>query len=331
MTTTSRRQLLGWAAACTAAGPFSLPRAFAADGFPRKPVTLVVPFAPGGNLDLVARAIAPALQDALGQSIVVDNRAGAGGAIGAAAVARAEADGHTLLVTTPNALVVLPRMVKTTYALASFEPVGLVSSTALVLATSANNKKLPDAATLLRETRANPGRLTAGHAGPGTTNHVALMLIEDAAGVRFNLVAYKGSAPALVDAIGGQIDLICDQLSSSLQHIQSGALRPLAVLSRERDPQLPQVPTLHEAGVTNFDATTATGLLAPRGTPAAATATLNAALAKALADPTVRQRLQTIGSTPRPLAPDAFGRLLRQEDQRAQKLAQSGRLVGGNT
>ncbi|GAD22291.1 tripartite tricarboxylate transporter substrate binding protein [Acidovorax sp. MR-S7] len=325
--TTSRRHLLGWAAACAAA-PLS---ALANTAFPRKPVTLVVPFAPGGNLDLVARAIAPALQGALGQSIVVDNRAGAGGAIGATAVARAEADGHTLLVTTPNALVVLPRMVKTGYTLQSFEPVGLVSGTALVLATSARNTRLPDVAALLRELRARPGEITAGHAGPGTTNHVALMLLEEAAGARFNLVAYKGSAPALVDAISGQTDLICDQLSSSIQHIQSGALRPLAVLSKERDPQLPNVPTLHEAGLAGFDATTSTGLLAPRGTPAEVVAALNAALARALADTQVRQRLQTLGSTPRPLSAAAFGQLLQQEDQRAQKLAQSGRLAGANT
>lgn len=325
--TTSRRHLLGWAAACAAA-PLS---ALANTAFPRKPVTLVVPFAPGGNLDLVARAIAPALQGALGQSIVVDNRAGAGGAIGATAVARAEADGHTLLVTTPNALVVLPRMVKTGYTLQSFEPVGLVSGTALVLATSARNARLPDVAALLRELRARPGEITAGHAGPGTTNHVALMLLEEAAGARFNLVAYKGSAPALVDAISGQTDLICDQLSSSIQHIQSGALRPLAVLSKERDPQLPNVPTLHEAGLAGFDASTSTGLLAPRGTPPDVVAALNAALARALADVPVRQRLQTLGSTPRPLSAAAFGQLLQQEDQRAQKLAQSGRLAGANT
>lgn len=325
--TTSRRHLLGWAAACAAAPLCAL----ANTAFPRKPVTLVVPFAPGGNLDLVARAIAPALQGALGQSIVVDNRAGAGGAIGATAVARAEADGHTLLVTTPNALVVLPRMVKTGYTLQSFEPVGLVSGTALVLATSARNTRLPDVAALLRELRARPGEITAGHAGPGTTNHVALMLLEEAAGARFNLVAYKGSAPALVDAISGQTDLICDQLSSSIQHIQSGALRPLAVLSKERDPQLPNVPTLHEAGLAGFDATTSTGLLAPRGTPAEVVAALNAALARALADTQVRQRLQTLGSTPRPLSAAAFGQLLQQEDQRAQKLAQSGRLAGANT
>lgn len=326
----SRRQLLGCAAACAAAGPVLHPTASAAARFPSKPITLVVPFAAGGNLDLVARAIAPALQDALGQSIVVDNRAGAGGAIGANLVARAEADGHTLLVTTPNALTVLPRMVKTAYALKSFEPVGMISSTALVLVTRASNRQWPDAGALLQAARQRPGTIAAAHAGLGTTNHVALMLLEDAAGVRFNLISYKGSAPALVDVISGQTDVMCDQLSSSLQHIQSGALRALAVLSKERDPLLPGVPTLQEAGIQGFDASTATGLLAPLHTPADTVSQLNAALGHALADATVRQRLQAISSMARPGPATAFGALLQQEDRRAQKLAQSGRLAGAN-
>lgn len=321
----NRRTFLNLAV-CLAGAPLLVSVA-RASGFPNKPVTLVVPFAPGGNLDLVARSIAPVLQQALGQSVVVDNRAGAGGAIGAGAVARAAADGYTLLVTTPNALTVLPRMVQTNYTLQDFDPVGLVSSTAQILATSAKNTRLPDIQTLLRETRAKPGEVTAGHAGPGTTNHVSLMLIEATAQVQFNQVAYRGSAPALVDAISGQIDLICDQLSSSLQHIQSGALRPLAVLSRERDALLPDVPTLHEAGVADFDASTSTGLLVPRNTPSAVIEQLHAALTKALADPEVQKRLAGIGSTSRSLSIQEFGELLRQEDARAQSLAESGRLI----
>ena len=324
--TTSRRHLLGWAAACAAA-PLASFHALANTAFPRKPVTLIVPFAPGGNLDLVARALAPALQEALGQSIVVDNRAGAGGAIGAMAAARAEADGHTLLVTTPNALTVLPRMVKTQYALQDFAPVGVVSSTALVLVTRGQGAPFADAGAFLQAARGKPGTVSVGHAGLGTTNHVALMLLEDATGARFNLVAYKGGAPALVDVMGGQTDVGCDQLSSSLQHIQSGALRALAVMGATRDPLLPNVPTLQEAGVKGFDASTTTGLLAPRATPADVVATLNAAVNRALADAQVRERLRGISSVARPGTAQAWGDLLRQEDQRAQQLAASGRLT----
>lgn len=297
-----------------------------AQKFPVKPLTLVVPFAPGGNLDVVARTLAPALERALGQPVIVENRAGAGGALGAASVARAEADGHTLLVTTPNAIVVLPQMTRTTYKLESFQPVGLAATTALVLVVKGSDSRFKDIDALLAHARANPGRLAAGHAGPGTTNHLALMQFEEAARIQLNTVPYKGSAPALVDLIGGQTDLVVDQLTSSAPHIQSGALRALAVMSRERDPALSAVPTLREAGLADFEATTATGLMAPAGTPAAVVDSLNAGLRKALGEEAVRARLLNVGSVVRASSAQEFQRLLMQEDGRAQVLARAGRL-----
>lgn len=293
---------------------------------PNKPVTLIVPFAPGGNLDVVARAIAPALEQTLGRNVIVDNRPGAGGVIGASAVARAEPDGSTLLVTTPNALVVLPRMTHTNFKLASFRPIGLVSTTALVMVVKGSDTRFKDIATLLAYARANSGKVTAGHAGPGTTNHMALLQLEDAAKIRFNMVPYKGSAPALVDLMGGQIDIVVDQLTSSAPHIQSGALRALAVMSRERDTALPKVSTLREAGLTDFEATTATGLLAPAGTPAPVVDTINAALRKALAEGGVRTRLQNVGSVAQASSPQELLTSLQREDARAQTLAAAGRL-----
>ncbi|TWG87241.1 tripartite-type tricarboxylate transporter receptor subunit TctC [Cupriavidus gilardii J11] len=297
-----------------------------AQGLPNKPVTLVVPFAPGGNLDVVARAIAPALEQALGQNVIVDNRPGAGGVIGATLVSRAEPDGSTLLVTTPNAIVVLPRMTRTNFSLASFQPVGLVSTTPLVVVVKGDDKRFPDVKSLLAHIRANPGKVASGHAGPGTTNHMATLQLEDAASVKLNQVPYKGSAPALMDLIGGQIDMVVDQLSSSAPHIQSGALRALAVMSRDREPTLPKVPTLREAGLANFEATTATGLLAPAGTPPAVIDTLNAALRKTLADGAVRSRLATVGSVARSSSPQELLTAWQGEDARAQTLAASGRL-----
>lgn len=291
-----------------------------------KPVTLVVPFAPGGNLDVVARAIVPALEASLGRNVIVDNRPGAGGVIGATLVSRAEPDGSTLLVTTPNAIVVLPRMTRTGFSLASFSPVGLVSSTALVLVVKGGDARFKDVGALLAFARANPGKLSAGHAGPGTTNHMATMQLEDAAGIRLTEVPYKGSAPALVDLMGGQIDLVVDQLSSSAPHIQSGALRALAVMSRERDAMLPTVPTLREAGLANFEATTATGLLAPAGTPVAVVSDINAALRKALAEGSVKSRLLSVGSMAKGSTPAEFLALLQRENARAQTLAAAGRL-----
>ena len=297
-----------------------------AQPFPSKPITLIVPFAPGGNLDVVARTLAPAMERALGQTVVVDNKAGAGGALGAALVARAPADGHTLLVSTPNALVVLPQMTKTSYKLDNFQPVGLAATTALVIVVKGSDARFKDIAALLDYIRANPGKSSMGHAGLGTTNHVALMQMEDAARLKLNIIPYKGGAPALVDLIGGQVDAVLDQLSSSAPHIQSGALRALAVLSRERDPALPNVPTLREAGLTDFDASTAAGLLAPAGTPAAVIEVLNAALRKALAEDAVRTRLAGVGSVARPSSAQEFGQLLNQEDTRAQALAKAGKL-----
>jgi len=319
----NRRSMLARTLALGAA-PFVLPAR--AQGLPNKPVTLIVPFAPGGNLDVVARAIAPALEQSLGRNVIVDNRPGAGGVIGASAVSRAEPDGTTLLVTTPNAVVVLPKMTRTNYKLASFNPVGLMSTTALVIVVKGNDARFKDVGGLLSYARANRGKVTAGHAGPGTTNHMALLQLEDAAGIQFNQVPYKGSAPALVDLMGGQIDLVIDQLTSSAPHIQSGALHALAVMSRERDPALPKVPTLRESGLANFEATTATGLLAPAGTPAAIVDTINAALRRALAEGSVRSRLQNVGSVAQASTPQELLTSLQREDARAQALAASGRL-----
>ena len=296
-----------------------------AQKFPQKPITLVVPFAPGGNLDVVARTLAPSLGQILGQSVIVDNRAGAGGAIGASYVARAQPDGYTLLVSTPNALVVLPLMTKTTYALDNFSPIGLAATTPLVLVVKSQGP-YPDIGALLSAARSKPGLITAGHAGPGTTNHVAMLQLEQAGKLSLNAVPYKGSAPALMDLIGGQIDLVVDQLTSSAAHIQSGALRAVAVMARERDPTLPNVPTLREAGLANFEATTATGLLAPAGTPPEVIDTLNAALRKALADDAVKRRLISVGSLGHASSPAEWLAVLKTEEASAKVLAKSGKL-----
>ena len=319
----NRRRMLARIAALAAA-PYVLDSR--AQALPNKPVTLIVPFAPGGNLDVVARAIAPALEQQLGRNVIVDNRPGAGGIIGASAVVRAEPDGSTLLVTTPNAVVVLPKMTRTNFKLASFSPVGLVSTTALVIVVKGGDTRFKDIEALLAYARNNPGKVTAGHAGPGTTNHMALLQLEDAAKIQLNQVPYKGSAPALVDLMGGQIDMVVDQLTSSAPHIQSGALRALAVMSRDRDAALSKVPTLREAGLANFEATTATGLLAPAGTPAKVVDAINAALRKALAEGSVKSRLLNVGSVAQASSPQELLASLQREDARAQTLAAAGRL-----
>ena len=296
-----------------------------AQQFPQKTITLVVPFAPGGNLDVVARTLAPALGQILGQSVIVDNRAGAGGAIGVSYVARAQPDGYTLLVSTPNAIVVLPLMTKTTFALDNFTPIGLAATTPQVMVVKGNGP-YADIAAVLAAARAKPGQIAAGHSGTGTTNHLAMLQFEQAGKLTLNAVPYKGSAPALVDLIGGQIDLVVDQLSSSTAHIQSGSLKAVAVMSHDRDPTLPGVPTLRESGLSNFEAVTATGLLAPAGTPQEVVVTLNAALRTALADNSVRQRLASVGSPGRASTPAEWLATLKKEESGAQVLAKAGKL-----
>jgi tripartite-type tricarboxylate transporter receptor subunit TctC len=307
-------------------GGLTLGHAVLAQQYPQKPINLIVPFAPGGNLDTVARIIAPSLSRILGQPVMVQNRPGAGGVIGVAEAARADADGYTLLVSTPNAVSVVPQMVKANYRVDSFRSVGLVATTSLALVVKGNDSRFKDAASFLSYAKSNPKKVSVGYAGIGTTNHVALMQLEEATHSEFTTVAYKGSAPALTDLIGGQIDAVVDQLTSSISHVNSGGLRALAVLSRERDPLLKATPTLREAGVAEFEVTTSTGLLAPAKTPQATIDILHSALQKTLADAQIKARLLGVGSVARPSAPQDFQQLLEVEDKRARALVKAGRL-----
>ena len=320
-----RRRTLAAIAALAAASAFIAAPAFAADKFPDRAITLIVPFAPGGNLDIVARTLAPVLGKSLGQTVIVDNRAGAGGVIGASFVARAKPDGYTIMISTPNALVVSPLITKTTYQLDDFAPIGAAATTPLLIAV-AEKSRFKTIKQLLDEARAKPGTLTAGHSGNGTTNHVAMLQLELAGKLRIVPVPYKGSGPALTDLMGGQIDMVVDQLTSSANFIRGGAMRALAVMSRDRDPSLPDVPTLREAGIADFDASTQAGLLAPAGTPPDVIETLDDALHKALNDPAVKSSLVSVGSPGNPTTPQEWGATLKREQATAQALFKAGRL-----
>ena len=295
-----------------------------AQTWPNRPIRLVVPFAPGGNLDIMARTIAEPMSKRLGQPVVVENRAGAGGVIGAEAVASALPDGHAIVIVSTGTLLVSPRLVaKPPYTEASFAAVGMVSVTPLLLAVPAASR-FADYRAFAGHARDNPGKLSVGHAGNGTTNHIALMRLQAVANIQFTVIPYRGSGPALNDLVAGQIDSIVDQVSSSLPHVRASKSRALAVTTATRVADLPDEPTLAELGVTGFEAFTSAGLVAPAATPAAVIATLNAALNAALVDPAVVKRMVELGATPRPMSPADFAAYVKTERGDLEPLFKSG-------
>jgi tripartite-type tricarboxylate transporter receptor subunit TctC len=262
----------------------------------------------------------------LGQSVVVDNRAGAGGSIGAMQVARAAPDGYTLLLCGAGVVVTVPEMVKTSYTRSSFAPLGLVNKGSMVLLARKSDTRFRNFKELAAYARSADGKLIAAHSGPGTPNHLALLQLEDLLKTRFTVVGYKGSGPALIDLIGGQVDVHFDQVSSSLQHIRGGALQALAVLGPTQDPSLPGVPTVAELGFGDIDGTTYVGVLAPGGTPKAVLDKLADALAQAVKDPQTVNSARELGSVAYASTPQEFARLLDAEYALASQATRDGRL-----
>jgi len=293
---------------------------------PNKPITLIVPFAAGGNLDIIGRLIAPGLAKELGQSVVVQNKPGAGGVVGATEVSRAEADGTVLLVSTPNAITVAPKMVQTQYTLENFAAVGLISSTSLLLVTRADQNKFQDFASFIAYAKANPGKVSVANAGIGTSNHIAIMQLQIMAGIELNVITYKGSGPSNIDLLGGQVDVSIDQLSSAIVYLKSGRTRAMMVVAAEREPLVPDVPSAKELGLPQLEVSTTAGLLAPGKTPAATLTLLNAALNKTLADPQLQEQFTRAASRARPGPAAVFTTLMQTEDKTATALAASGKL-----
>ena len=299
-----------------------------AQAYPNKPVKIVVPFAPGGNLDVTARLIGESMSRQLGQPFVIENRAGAGGALGQEAVAKSPPDGYTLVAGTTGTTVVSPLLIPNApYSLKDFAPVGVMAVTPLLLEVPVNSPH-KDFKGYLAHVKANPGKVTMGHSGNGTTNHIAILQLQDALRVSFNIVPYKGSGPALIDLVGGQIESMIDQTSSSLPQIKGGKLRALAVGTKTRLADLPNVPTLQEEGVKDFEASTPSGLLAPAKTPPEVIRTLNAALNKALAEPAIKQKLAELGSQVVVMSPQQFEKFLQDEERKLKALHATGVFKG---
>lgn len=301
--------------------------ALAQAGYPDKPIRLVVPFAPGGNADLTGRLFAEALTKRLGQQVIVENRGGAGGAIGAEAVAKSAPDGYSLVLGSTGTFLVSPRMTggKPPYTLASFAPVALLSTSPMDIVINANNP-IKDWAGMLAYVQANPGKLTVGHPGNGSTNHLALLQMQKALGVRFNIIPYKSNGLALNDLLAGQIDAVIDQVPASIGHIRGGRLRAIVVTTARRAGQLPDVPTLQETGVKDFASTTPIVLMAPAGTPPEIVKKLNDAVANALSDPAVKEKLNGLGAETEALTPPQLTAFLQKEDALIEELQKTGLL-----
>ena len=307
--------------------------AHAQSAWPNKPVRIVVPFAAGGTTDILARAIAPELQKAFGQPFVVDNRPGAGGNTGGAEVAKSPADGYTLLMGTVGTHAINPSLYpKMPYdAVKDFAPVTLVAGVPNVVVmnpASAQKYDINSIADLARAARANPGKLNVASSGNGTSIHLSAELFKSMTGTFMLHLPYRGSGPALVDLIAGNVDLMFDNLPSALPHIKSGRLKALAVTSGQRSGVLPDVPTVAEAGgalLKNFEASSWFGLLAPAGTPVDIVNRIQQEAAKAMAQPAVKERLLSQGAIPSGNTPAEFAKLMDAETKKwAQVVKVSG-------
>jgi len=293
-----------------------------AQEFPTRIVRMVVAFPAGGPTDFVARLLADKLKTLLGQPVVIENKPGANGAIGADYVARGEADGHLLFLTTVGAVAVTPHLAaKVSYdPLKDFAPVTLVvrNTTILVVKPESPVNSAKELAALAKE---KPNTIPFGSTGSGSMPHLALELFQSSAGVKFLHVPYRGAAPALTDLLGGQVQALFADAPVLLSQIQGGTLKPLGAASATRNAALPNVPTLAEQGFADTSADNWYGLLAPAKTPPAVVAKLNAAVTAALSDPTVREKLVQSGAIPAPTSSAEFGQLMSEE------IARWGRVV----
>lgn len=298
-----------------------------AQAYPSKPIRLIVPFAPGGNVDITARTVGPELATLLGQQVLVENKPGAGGTIGANEVAKSAPDGYTLLVGSNSTVSVAPALYpKNPYnPVKDFAPISNLAEVPFVLVVNpgvaANN-----VGELIKLAKDKPGALTMASAGTGSSNHLVGELFQSSTGTKLTHVPYKGSGQALVDLVGGQVNLLFDQLTSASANIKANKLRALAVSSAKRWPGFDNVPTFGEAGVRNFEITNVTGLLAPAGTPNEVISKLHGAIVKAVGSNAVRERFNTLGVAPVGNQPAEFAAFIREDFARWSKVVKDGNI-----
>jgi tripartite-type tricarboxylate transporter receptor subunit TctC len=266
-----------------------------AEPYPARPITMVVPFAAGGPVDTLARILSERMRQSLGQAIIIDNVTGAAGTIGVGRVARAAADGYMLSIGHWSTHVVNGAIYALQYdLLRDFDPIVLLPSNPMIVV-SKTAVPAHDLGGLVAWIKANEGKVSAGTAGAGSSTHIAGVYFQNLTGTQFQFVPYRGTGPALQDLVAGQIDLIVDQASNSIQQVRDGKIRAYAVTAKTRLPSAPDIPTAAEAGVPGLDISVWYGLWAPKGTPKEIITQLNQAAVEALADPAVRQRLADLG------------------------------------
>ncbi len=286
----------------------------AGGAFPTRPVHMTIPFPPGGGTDILSRLIATRLAEQTRWTVVAENKAGAGGTIGITEVVKAAPTGHELVMGQKDNLVIGPWLYKNL----PWDPtrdlvaVAHVAYSPVIIATSANSR-FKTLADVIAAAKAAPGKVSYGSPGSGTSIHLAGHLFEKAAGVDLNHIPYKGSNPALLDALAGNVDLLVSSVPSAMAQIKAGKLRPLAVTSIKRSSSLPEVPTVAESGFKDFDVSTWYGVFAPAGTPQAVVSQLNGEINRLLALPDVRAAIQAQGAEPEAMTPARFGTQLRAE------------------
>lgn len=318
-----RRELLGAGLAGAAAAVTGMPAV--AQNFPSKPVRWIVPFAPAGNYDVTSRIVAEAMSRRLGQTVVVDNRPGAGGVVGLDVAAAAPADGYTVVMASFSVLGIAPYMAGKASMVPLFAPISLLTTVPTLIVTRTDSR-FADMKAVLAEAKAKPGTVSIGHSGNGTINHVADLQLQASENVKFNIIPYRGSGPGLADLMAGQIDLYTDQLTTSLPLIRTGKIRPLLILGPDRISQLPDVPGLKDIGIKPFDGSTTAGVLARAETPPAALDVLNAAVVAALNDDEVKRKLVDLGAEVRPTTRADFAAHLKEMEAVVAELVKSGLL-----
>jgi tripartite-type tricarboxylate transporter receptor subunit TctC len=288
-----------------------------AQSWPSKPLKMIVPFPPGGAVDILGRAVAQKLSDATGQPVVVENRAGAGGAVGSEAAARSPNDGYTLLMGSTSTISINPVLVaKPTYdPQRDFTP---ISQVAFVPHMVVINAAVPagDLRSFVAYAKANPGKLNYASAGNGTPHHIAGEMFKQLAGVDMAHVPYKGTGPAITDLLAGQVSFMSVEILAALPHVRAGKLRALGVATAARSEVAAEVPTVAEAGLPGFEVTAWYGVFAPAGSPPEAVRRVAAEVAKGVSQPDFRERLANMGAAPVGSSPEEFAKFLRAENAR---------------